>query len=280
MTAHRDPPRRRGLLGHDRGRLRAALLRRPGGARVARDPAHASTSRPTASPSRRTTRCAPRGLPPAGDRLHRPGAGLAADGAQPARRRVRLRRAAAARAAADHLGPAEPARRCRTSARSASASPPRPAATTLSQRLAKIDTAIYRRKRIEFEYYTMADARDGAAQASTRTSCCSRAGSSTSSATRHERDAIRVFRPRPHPRQGRLRDEGRARLPAPGRLRPARVRQPHPVAARRPGRRPPRCGSPTASPGWSSATSPLRRARPRRRRRPHLPHRLRDRRGC
>ena len=38
------------------------------------------------------------------------------------------------------------------------------------------------------------------------------------------------------PRQGRLLDQGRARLPAPGRLRPARLREPHPVAARRPGR--------------------------------------------
>ena len=36
-----------------------------------------------------------------------------------------------------------------------------------------------------------------------------------------------------HPRQGRLRDEGRARLQAPGRLRPARVRQPRRVAVRR-----------------------------------------------
>ena len=48
-------------------------------------------------------------LPPSGDRVHRPGAGRVADRAAAARRRVRLRRAAAPGAAADHLGPAEPA---------------------------------------------------------------------------------------------------------------------------------------------------------------------------
>ena len=40
------------------------------------------------------------------------------------------------------------------SARSASGSPPRPAGPSLG-RLAKVDTAIHRRKRIEFEYFTM-----------------------------------------------------------------------------------------------------------------------------
>ncbi len=43
------------------------------------------------------------------DRVHRQGARGAADGAQPAGRRIRLRRAAAAGAAADHLGAAQPA---------------------------------------------------------------------------------------------------------------------------------------------------------------------------
>ena len=54
----------------------------------------------------------------------------------------------------------------------------------LSARLAKVDTAIYRRKRIEFEYFTMQTRRDRACARSTRTSCCSRAASSTSSAGR------------------------------------------------------------------------------------------------
>ena len=48
-----------------------------------------------------------------GDRLHRQGARGAADRADAARRRIRLRRAAAPRAAADHLGPAQPAARAR-----------------------------------------------------------------------------------------------------------------------------------------------------------------------
>ena len=64
----------------------------------------------------------------------------------------------------------------------------------VSARLAKIDTAIYRRKRIEFEYHTMQSRRDRAARRSTRTTCCSRAGSSTSSATRTSATAVRVFR--------------------------------------------------------------------------------------
>jgi proteasome accessory factor C len=83
----------------------------------------------------------------------------------------------------------------------------------LSARLAKIDTAIYRRKRIEFEYFTMQSG-ETRARRSTRTSCCSRAASSTSSATRTSAARARLP-PLAHPRQGRLRDQGRARLPAP-----------------------------------------------------------------
>ena len=80
---------------------------------VARHPPDASTSPPTASPSRRTTRCAP-------ENFHLPAIAftdeelaVAAVRAQPARRRVRLRRAAAPGAAADLLGPPEPARLAR-----------------------------------------------------------------------------------------------------------------------------------------------------------------------
>ncbi len=102
----------------------------------------------------------------------------------------------------------------------------------VSQRLAKIETAIFRRKTIVFDYYTM------------------------------ERDEIGTRRVDPYqllyqggqfyvvgplaraqrdpglpaladPRQGRLRDQGRARLPAPGELRSARLRQPDRLAVRR-----------------------------------------------
>ena len=56
---------------------------------------------------------APGELPPPRDRVHRRGARRAAVRADPARRRVRLRRAAAPRAAADLVGPAQPAARAR-----------------------------------------------------------------------------------------------------------------------------------------------------------------------
>ena len=124
-----------------------------------------------------------RGVPPAADRVHRLRARRAADRADAARRRVRLRRAAAARAAADRLGPPEPAR----------------------HRLAPDDRArhhgVGRRRRALRRGWRRSTPRSTAASgssssttrwaptrprcgASTRTTCCSRAGSSTSSATR------------------------------------------------------------------------------------------------
>ena len=195
-----------------------------------------------------------RGVPPAADRVHRLRARRAADRADAARRRVRVRRAAAARAAADHLGPAV-ARSGRTRARrSGSASRRRPAAARSRARLAKIDTAIYRRKRIEFEYHTMG--RDETALAP---------GGPVPPAVRGRAVLPRRLRARAQgrarvpaladPRQGRLRDQGRARLPAPDGLRPARLREPDPVAARRPGRASPRSRSPRTSPGTSSAST-------------------------
>ena len=76
-----------------------------------------------------------------------------------------------------------------------------------------------------------------------------------------------------HPRQGRLRDQGRARLPAARRLRPARVREPHPVAARRPDRHRGDLGVRPTSPGTSSASSaPTARWARRGRRLPHRPY--------
>src|ERR1019366_2606981 len=56
---------------------------------------------------------AARELPSARDRVHRQGARGPADRAQPARRRIRLRGAAAPGAAADHLGAPKPAARAR-----------------------------------------------------------------------------------------------------------------------------------------------------------------------
>ena len=112
VTAPGDPARRRGLQRDERGRVRAPLLRRPLRARGAGD-------RPLGREAgRRPGRAgdllaAARELPPARDRVHRQGAGRAAHRAAAARRRVRLRRAAAAGAPADLLGPPEPAHRAR-----------------------------------------------------------------------------------------------------------------------------------------------------------------------
>ena len=55
-----DPARRGGIQRHERGRLRAALLRGPLGAGIAADPADRRAARQTGRPSRRTTRCARR----------------------------------------------------------------------------------------------------------------------------------------------------------------------------------------------------------------------------
>src|SRR3954463_564595 len=106
----RDPARRRGLQRHERGRLRAPLLRRTRRARLARHRAHDRQA------ARRRGRAgellaATGELPPAADRVHRRGARVAAVRAHAPRRRVRLRRAAAPRPAADLLGTAEPAAR-------------------------------------------------------------------------------------------------------------------------------------------------------------------------
>ena len=87
------------------------------------------------------------------------------------------------------------------------------------------------------------------------TSCCSRAASSTSSATRTSAATIRVFRlSRIH---GKVAYATKAEhdFQRPRRLRPARVREPDPVAARRGARHRRDLGLRPASPGTSSATS-------------------------
>ena len=127
----RDQAGGRGLLLDERGRLRAPLLRRPRRAREPRDLA------PGRQAGRgllrgRALRAAAGELLPAADRVHRRRAGRAAHRARPARRRVRLRRAAAPRPAAGLVGPAEPARRGRRRRRSTSASRP-PAAAASSR---------------------------------------------------------------------------------------------------------------------------------------------------
>ena len=102
----------------------------------------------------------------------------------------------------------------------------------LSQRLSKVETAIFRRKTIVFDYYTIG--RD--AQESRKVDpyhLLYRGGQFYLIGHSHERDDVRVFRRLAHPRQGRLLVEGRARLHTARGLRSARVRHPHRLAARR-----------------------------------------------
>ena len=112
---------------------------------------------------------------------------------------------------------------------------------------------------------------------STRTTCSSRAASSTSSATRTSASAIRVFR------LSRIRGKVAYATKAehdfqrPDRLRPARLRQRARTGSSATRGAPPRSGSPSASPGRSSATSAAtaRCARPTTDRRHGLQHRVR-----
>ena len=134
----------------------------------------------------------------------------------------------------------------------------------LSQRLAKIETAIFRQKTITFDYYTM-ERDDLGARKVDPYHLLFRGGQFYVLGRSHERDALRVFRLSRIQRQGRLRHEGRARLQAPQGLRPARVRQPRRLAVRRARSGRPRCGSPIASRGSSSATTGASAASPRRR---------------
>ena len=122
-------------------------------------------------------------LPPAGDRVHRRRAGLAADRADAARRRVRLRRAAAPGAAADLVGPRRTRCTRPSSARSRSASPRRPAATSSPSawRRSRRRSSATRRSR---STTTRWSATTRARARSTPTTCSSRAASSTCSATR------------------------------------------------------------------------------------------------
>ena len=86
----------------------------------------------------------------------------------------------------------------------------------VSARLAKIDTAIYRRKRIEFEYHTMES--DKTAQRKRRPVPPAVRGRAVLPRRLLARAQGRARLPAlADPRQGRLRDQGRARLPAPGR---------------------------------------------------------------
>ena len=132
-------------------------------------------------------------LLPAGDRVHRRGA----------RRRCRPRSACST---ASSPTPSRCGSRCSrsrgagrarssrpTSARSRSAITASAGGHELSQRLAKIETAIFRRKTIEFDYYTMERDATGARKVDPY-HLLFRGGQFYLIGHSHERDAIRVFR--------------------------------------------------------------------------------------
>ena len=259
-----DPPRRRGLQRHERGRVRAPLLRRPRRARVARHPADGRQAAPTASPSRRTTRCARRTSTSRRSRSPTPSS---------PRCRPRCRCSTASSPT-----PSRCASRCSRSRGAARARCSAP-----DQRAVALGiTALRRRPRAlaapgedrdgdlppqddHASTTTRWSATSSARARSTRTTCSSRAASSTSSAaptsaTRCASSACRASAAR-SPTRRRPSTTSSART----RLRPARVRQPRRVAVRRRRSRHRRgAGSPSASPGRSSATSAASaRSRPR-----------------
>ena len=102
----------------------------------------------------------------------------------------------------------------------------------LSQRLSKVETAIFRRKTILFEYYTLG--RDDQSKRKVDPyHLLFRGGQFYLVGYAHERDDIRVFRLSRMRGKVGLQLEGRARLPAPRGLRPACLRHPRRLAAGR-----------------------------------------------
>ena len=171
-------------------------------------------------------------LPPAGDRVLRPGTGRAANRAATARRRVRLRRAVAPGAAADLVGPAEPAQRSRPADDRARnhrfGGRPR-----VSIRLAKIETAIFRRKTILFEYHTM-ERDDVGTRKVDPYQLLYQGGQFYLVGRSHERSAIRVFRLSRI--QGKVGYATKAEhdFQRPDNFDPRAVREPDRLAVRRP----------------------------------------------
>ena len=135
----------------------------------------------------------------------------------------------------------------------------------LSQRLAKVETAIFRRKTITFEYYSMA--RDEVSQRKVDPYSLLFQGGQFYLVGQGARARRAARVPAlAHPRQGRLRDQGRARLPAPRRTSIRARTPPARTGSSATRSAPPRSRSTAASPGRSSATSAVtarsRRARP------------------
>ena len=225
-----DQTRRGGLQRHERRRVRAALLRGPLGARIAAHPADRRAA------DRRRGRAgellaAPGELPPARDCLLRQGARCAADRAEPARRRIRLRRAAAPGAATDHLGAPEPAARARAAVGRARHHRLRRRARVLRAPGEGRDGDLPQQ---DDHLRLLHDGARRGRRAPRRPLPPAVPGRPVLPARLRPRAQGRARIPSlANPRKGLLRDEGRARFPPPGRLRPALLRQPRRLAAGR-----------------------------------------------
>ena len=124
----------------------------------------------------------------------------------------------------------------------------------LSARLAKVETAIFRNKTILFDYYTMERDEVGPRRVDPY-HLLFQGGAVLPARLRARAQGDPRVPPDAHPRQGLLCDEGRARLPPPRGLRPARVREPRRLAAGRGAGRGRDPDLASGSPGRSSATS-------------------------
>ena len=256
-----DPPRRRGLQRHERGRLRAALLRRSVRARVAGHPPH--VDKPIDGVAEQENYS----LRP--ENFHLSAIAFTdeelaslqfaltlLDGefayAEPLR--LALQQISWGRPSPLHA----PEQRGLALGITGSAG-----GHDLSQRLAKIETAIFRQKTITFDYYTMERDELGARKVDPY-HLLFRGGQFYVLGRSHERDALRVFR------LSRIRGKVAYATKAEHDFKRPKDFDPREYASRADwqyGDRsaPPRCGSPTASRGSSSVTTGASAASPRRR---------------
>ena len=227
----RDQARGGGVQRHERRRVRAALLRGPGRAREPRDPARGREAGRGLLRGRALLAAAGE-LLPRRDQIHRRGAGGAEHGAAAAdRRRLRLRRAAAAGPAAGRLGPPEPAQRGR-------ARPGRDGDDRLRRRPRPLPAPLQDRDRDlapqDDRVHLLHDGagRDREAQGRPLPPGLPRRPVLFDRPRARARGGARLP-PLADPGQGRLRLQGRARLLAARGLRPPRLRQPRRLAAGR-----------------------------------------------
>ncbi len=249
----RDQAGRRGLLADERRGLRAPLLRRPRRARRRSGSSSRSTSRPRATTRPRTTRCrrrtstCRRSSSPSGSwaRCARRCRCSTASSPTPSRCGWRC---------SSSRGASRRRSTRRSSARWRWRSRPAPGGRELSQRLSKVETAIFRRKTIVFDYYTIG--RD--AEESRKVDpyhLLYRGGQFYLIGYSHERDDVRVFRVSRI--RGKVGYSSKAEhdFTRPEDFDPRIYADAHRLAARRHGRDARGSGSRTGSTGSRCATS-------------------------